>query len=265
VKVAVFTGNQPRHLSLIRDIASIADDVYAVQECSTVFPGKVDDFFRKSQTMQDYFSRVIAAEKEVFGEVDFLPSNAHQLVLREGDLNMVPLSSLSKTLECDLAIVFGASYIKSPLIDELLKIGAVNIHMGVSPFYRGSSCNFWALYDGNAHLVGATIHMLTTGLDSGGMLYHALPARIAVDPFLLGMLAVRAAHTSLLETIRDGCLFSLAPVQQDKSLEIRYTRNAAFTDAVAEEYLKRNLGPSDVESMMAKRQSVSFCRPWVAA
>ena len=54
--------------------------------------------------------------------------------------------------------------------------------MGVSPYYRGNDCNFWALYDDNPHLVGATIHMLTKGLDSGPMLYHAM-SNIKSNPF----------------------------------------------------------------------------------
>ena len=44
--------------------------------------------------------------------------------------------------------------------------------MGISPYYRGTDCNFWALYDGNPHLVGATIHYLSEGLDSGDIAYH---------------------------------------------------------------------------------------------
>jgi len=146
-----------------------------------------------------------------------------------------------------------------------MKKRAVNIHMGVSPFYRGSSCNFWALFDGNAHLVGATIHMLTKGLDSGGMLYHALPAPAAVDPFLLGMLSVRSAHLSLIETIKNGSLFSYEPIEQDKAKQMRYTRNSDFNDAVAEEYLGRKIGPEDVRSMMARRADVAFCRVQIAS
>ena len=46
--------------------------------------------------------------------------------------------------------------------------------MGISPYYRGTDCNFWAMYDNNPHLVGSTIHLLTKGLDSGPILYHAL-------------------------------------------------------------------------------------------
>lgn len=260
MKIAVFTGNQPRHLSLIRNMASIATEVYAVQESNTVFPGKVADFYQKSPVMQDYFSRVIAAEKEVFGEIDFLPANVHQLALKAGDLNMLSLDCLRETLRCDIVVVFGASYIKSPLIEELIKLRAVNIHMGISPYYRGSSCNFWALYDGNAHLVGATIHMLTKGLDSGGILYHALPEPKAVDPFLLGMQAVRAAHSSLVRTIESNRLFSFEPIEQDKTQQIRYTRNSDFTDSVAAEYLARGINDVDVGKMMAKRNEARFFR-----
>ena len=77
-------------------------------------------------------------------------------------------------LKSDLYIFFGSSYIKGPLVNFLIKKKAINIHMGISPYYRGADCNFWAMYDGNSHLVGATIHMLSKGLDSGAILYHAM-------------------------------------------------------------------------------------------
>ena len=47
--------------------------------------------------------------------------------------------------------------------------------MGVSPYYRGTSCNFWAIYDDNPSYVGSTIHLLSKGLDSGDILFHCIP------------------------------------------------------------------------------------------
>lgn len=44
MKITVFTSNQPRHLSLVEKLASIADTVFVIQECNTAFPGKVADF-----------------------------------------------------------------------------------------------------------------------------------------------------------------------------------------------------------------------------
>ena len=129
----------------------------------------------KSETMQNYFKKVIEAEEKIF-ENDFsLGSNVKTLSARMGDLNFFKKNDLEFALNSDIYIVFGASYIKGWLIDFLLKKNAINIHMGISPYYRGSSCNFWATYHKNYHLVGATIHLLSEGLDSGKILYHVIP------------------------------------------------------------------------------------------
>jgi hypothetical protein len=133
--------------------------------------------------------------------------------------------------------------------------------MGVSPYYRGSSCNFWALYDGNPDLVGATIHMLSRGLDSGKMLFHALPEPTVCDPFLLGMRAVRAAHNALAEEIAAGTLMNHPPEAQDKVLEIRYTRNSDFTDEVARDYLSRGVDAAKIGELLAARPHRDLLRP----
>jgi hypothetical protein len=261
MKVTIFTGNQPRHIALISKIASVSDHVFAIQECNTVFPGAVADFYRKSETMQEYFSHVIVAEGAVFGDIGFSPPNVQTLSLKDGDLNGVDKKILDPALESDLYIVFGASYIKGPLIEFLVERRAVNIHMGVSPYYRGSSCNFWALYDGNPSLVGATIHLLSRGLDSGNMLFHALPKPQACDPFLLGMRAVQAAHVALMDAIVSGAVLDCPPVAQDKTREIRYTRNKDFTDEVAREYLDRKLDAARIGDLLSASPAREFLRP----
>ena len=167
--------------------------------------------------MQAYFSRVIAAEKEVFGSVRFRPVQCANMSLKAGDLNALDIGLLAPALKSDVYVVFGASYIKGPLVEFLVTHRAINIHMGVSPYYRGTSCNFWAVFDGNPDLVGATIHLLSRGLDSGNMLFHALPQPVPCDPFLLGMRAGRTAHTSLVEEIAAGTILSHLPVAQDRS------------------------------------------------
>lgn len=283
MQITLFTSNQPRHNALIEALAGVADRVYAVQECNTVFPGRVADFFRKSEVMQRYFERVIAAEGMVFGRPRFLDScggemrqpgsaaphfssraaagQIQQLPIRMGDLNLLELDALGPALDSDIFIVFGASFIRGDLCRLLIEQNAVNIHMGVSPHYRGSSCNFWALYDRRPDLVGATIHRLSAGLDSGPMLLHAFPATEAVDGFLLGMKAVQAAHEALVAAIADGSLGEITPVPQDKSLQARYTRNADFTDAVAAEYLERCETPTEIRERLRKRDDSTFLRP----
>jgi hypothetical protein len=261
MKITVFTSNQPRHIALIESLAQIADTVYAIQECNTIFPGQVEDFFRKSPVMQDYFSRVIQAESEVFGSPRLLPKNVRSMSIKMGDLNRVPMKSLNEALTADRFVVFGASYIKGPLCDALVERGTLNIHMGVSPYYRGSSTNFWAMYDNRPDLVGATIHLLSRGLDSGPMLFHALPRAEAVDPFVHGMRAVQASHISLTNYLQRHERFE--PVIQDASQELRYTRNRNFTDEVAAEYLARLPEPQQMAEAIAQREMDLFLRPRV--
>ncbi|HZZ44322.1 MAG TPA: formyltransferase family protein [Tepidisphaeraceae bacterium] len=264
MKITVFTSNQPRHLSLIDRLAGIADEVYAVQECNTVFPGQVSDFFRKSEVMQRYFSRVLDAEQQVFGPIHFPPSNVRQLPIKMGDLNLLPLDSFGRALESDIFIIFGATFIKGPLCQHLVSRRAINIHMGVSPFYRGSSTNFWAMYDNRPQYVGATIHLLTAGLDSGPILYHAFPPPIPTDPFIYGMQAVQSAHESLAEKLVTQELLELEPIPQDKSLELRYTRNADFTDTAAADYLNRLPSPTELFSSLQRSDRTQFYRTTIS-
>jgi hypothetical protein len=239
VRITLFTSNQPRHQHLARQLAGVADELWLVQECNTVFPGLVPDFFKGSEIMQKYFSHVIAAEAEVFGSINFLGPNVRSMAIKMGDLNRLPLAIFAEALAADVIIVFGASFIRAPLVDELVKRRAINIHMGISPAYRGSSCNFWAMYDQRPELVGATIHLLTAGLDSGPMLFHAFPDSAPVSPFVYGMKSVKAAHAGLIHHLKVGDLGTLTPLAQDKAHEIRYTRNRDFTDEIAADYLAK--------------------------
>ena len=95
MKITVFTSNQPRHFSLIKSLAEFATEVFAVQECLTLFPGSVADFYQKSDVMQNYFKKVIEAEREIFGDVSFLPENVRALPLRSGDLNFLSIDILT--------------------------------------------------------------------------------------------------------------------------------------------------------------------------
>ena len=261
MRVTVFTSSQPRHIALIERLASVSETVYACMEVTTLFPGQVEDFYEKSEVMRSYFSRVMDAERAEFGNPRFVPANVQVLPMKMGDLTRVDPAWLGPALESDEIVVFGASYIRRPLVDTLVKLQALNIHMGTSPYYRGSSCNFWALYDGRPEYVGATIHLLTRGLDSGPMLCHALPTiddGEELDGFALGMRAVRVALDSVTELVQHGRWRGLTPISQDKSLEMRYTRSQDFTDRVAAEYLSRAPAPEAVRDAVSRRDNGGF-------
>ena len=78
---------------------------------------------------------------------------------------------------------------------------------------------FWALYDDNPHLTGTTIHLLTKGLDSGPILYHAM-SNLKTSPFEYSMSTIKSAFHSIAERIKDGSIFLIKPLIQDKVKKI---------------------------------------------
>jgi hypothetical protein len=251
--VTVFTSNQPRHLAIINALAKVFCNVNVIIETVTFCPGEVKDYYDKSPVMKEYFKNVRLVEKEIFGGISPLTGkNIKSLVIKYNDLNLLSEEDLHFIKESDTFIVFGSSFIKGWLVNFLVERKAINVHLGVSPYYRGSSCNFWSLYDKNFHLTGATIHLLTKGLDSGSIIFHALPTE-TTDAFKLGMLSVAAAIEGLIFHLEKDNLGKLIPVEQDKLEEVRYSRDADFTDLVAQDFLNNMPSPDEISQCIAKR------------
>jgi hypothetical protein len=106
MKITVFTSNQPRHRALVAALASLADSCHAVVECKTVHHGKVPGFYKQSETIQTYFSRVQDAETRIFGDVGFL-NGVNVLPLQRGDLSMLSPEQLGAAMDADFFVVFG--------------------------------------------------------------------------------------------------------------------------------------------------------------
>ena len=242
MKVTLFTSNNHRHNYLINLLSNICDELWVVQECKTLFPGKNANRYSKSKIIESYFNYVKEAENKIFRKeyVNKNSKNIKILPILFGEINNLSLSYLDNFLKSDIYVVFGSSYIKGSLIDFLISQKAINIHAGVSPYYRGTDCNFWALYDDNPHLVGTTIHLLSKGLDSGPMLYHAM-SNLKSNPFEYTMSTVKSAFHSIAERIKDGSIFTIKPIFQDKIKEVRYSKKSEFSEEVVKEYFEKKI------------------------
>ena len=233
--VTVFTRDSARHIALVNKLATITSAVHAVIESSPPLVNAPP----KSPVMTEYFSRVQRAEDHIFGSGITLDSRVNTQLIATGQLNQLTPQQLQAALETDYVVVFGSSYIKGWLADALIAKNAVNLHMGISPQYRGSACNFWALFDNNPQFVGATIHRLAKSLDTGSVIQHVRPKFTGQNLFHFSMQAVATGHDALAALILNNKLQTVIPEPQDQKLEIRYSKNADFTDEVAASFLKR--------------------------
>ena len=84
-------------------------------------------------------------------------------------LNNDATSALLKHYQPDLLFVFGTRILK-PHVFNSSRRGAINLHTGITPEYRGAKSEFWALYREDLEMVGFTIHYIDEGIDTGSVL-----------------------------------------------------------------------------------------------
>lgn len=71
-----------------------------------------------------------------------------------------------RALAPDLIVLAQTEIVGRELL-AIPKIGALNSHPGILPHYRGIDCAKWAVYNGELDRVGATVHWVDAGVDTG--------------------------------------------------------------------------------------------------
>jgi methionyl-tRNA formyltransferase len=242
MKITLFTSNNLRHVYLINSLLKISKKLNVIIESKTIFPSLNIGQYSQTKIMQDYFKKVNHAQNKLFKNNIILSNNKKLdiIPLSMEDLNLCTKNKIKSFLNSDLYLVFGSSYIKHFLVDYLIKNKTINIHMGLSPYYRGTDCNFWALYDKKPQYVGATIHLLSKGIDSGPILYHAL-SKPEKNTFFYAMKSVKSAILSLEEKIKDRSLLKIKPQIANRDFEIRYSKKIEFDENVVTEFNKKKI------------------------
>lgn len=87
-------------------------------------------------------------------------------------VNSGDCQKLLHSLQPDIVIVNGTRIIGKKTLQST---GAtfINMHVGITPWYRGSHGGYWALYNNDVENFGTTIHFVDTGVDTGGVLKQA--------------------------------------------------------------------------------------------
>ena len=243
MKVTIFTSNSIRHNYLCNYVSRFCTELNIVQEIDTFLIGKnYNQYNRISKTFSNYFEKVRLAEKKIFSEnyLNFKPNKQtiNILNLKMGDLNLIKKDQIKKFLKSDIYIVFGCSFIKGFLANYLIKKKAINIHMGIAPYYKGADCNFWAMYENNVNCVGATIHFLNKKLDSGDILYHA-NADFHKNPFIYTMASVKSAIHSLRHVLKNkNYLKKYKTTTQStyKNIITKYTKKSDFSEKIIKKF-----------------------------
>ena len=156
--------------------------------------------------------------------------------------------------DVDLLIVCGAPILRKRIFD-LPKIATINVHFGLSSAYRGQHTIFWPLLEQQFDKVGATVHLIDDGIDTGQVLIEYCPDISPADhEFSLDLKIGNGVVDPILEMLEElekSGSQSLAGKPQSNTAKHIYARDRGFWNSMRLE-LKRMLGRNWISELPAR-------------
>jgi methionyl-tRNA formyltransferase len=90
-------------------------------------------------------------------------------ILRVNSVNDDACLQLLQQLQPDIIVVNGTRIISKKILQTTAAV-FVNMHVGITPYYRGSHGGYWALYNKDVENFGTTIHLIDAGIDTGAVI-----------------------------------------------------------------------------------------------
>ncbi len=252
-RVLLLTSTFLRHMFFVQHLANNLEVTGVWQEEKSFKP----EIYAKSEddekVIADHFFARDESEEKYFGAYNNLnlQDDVIHRKLSAGSINSQEELDIMKEYKPDIILVFGTGILKDEIID-LCPGNIINLHLGLSPYYRGSGTNFWPLVNGEPEYVGATIHYLDKGIDSGAMICHVRPyIEIGDGPHDLGNKTIQKAVEVLPSVVSAHYSGNIKPVKQEGDGKL-YLRKHFNADSVRKLY--ENFESGMIEQYLADKE-----------
>ena len=248
MKIVVLTSNSLRHKFLANTLSSYCDDALIISECKPQ-TSSFDD--SKNYTkIENHFLLRDNTEKSFFPNDNYFIPKTLPILYKE--VNSPYVYKVIKNFKPDILIIFGSSIIKEPLISLLPTGHIINLHLGISPYYRGSGTNFWPFVNNELEYLGSTILHLDAGIDTGDIICHVRPKiELNDNVHTLGCKIIKSSVESLIKIIK--LLDEGKKLNRVKQWDVkdRYYKTKDFDETALSKYknnLKNNMIKNYLES-----------------
>ena len=190
MNVVLIADDGPANAWLIREIEQaheiqliIRPDWSVAQSARTPVaraPGKALPFRYVTRAIRRaYFERrdratTAALTRALFGSGSIPRPLATVRSVPSWDINGPATEALLRDAAPDLVVVSGAPLLRSNIYDTP-RLGSVNLHFGISPAYRGMHTLLVPWQRRDYEHLGATLHRIDDGVDTGPVLFRAYP------------------------------------------------------------------------------------------
>lgn len=104
------------------------------------------------------------------------------ITTRVPSVNDESCKALLQQLQPDIVVVNGTRIISRGIL-QCTNARFINMHVGITPAYRGSHGGYWAVYNNDKENFGTTIHFVDTGVDTGKIITQVFVAPAKEDNF----------------------------------------------------------------------------------
>lgn len=125
-------------------------------------------------------SRINEIQKQFGLENSEIPSKK---LINVDSVNCDDCLKVLKQIEPDLIIVNGTRIISKNILNNVQAL-FINIHVGITPEYRGVHGAYWALVNNDAQNCGVTVHKVDEGIDTGDLIKQSTIKITSKDNFV---------------------------------------------------------------------------------
>lgn len=119
------------------------------------------------------------------------------------NVNDIHAIQFISNIDADLILISGTRILSSSFIKKM-SLPVINLHVGITPKYRGVHGGYWALVNGDLDCFGSTIHFVDEGIDTGMVVKYVYTTPSIKDNFsTYPLLQQKSAIFELIEIINN--------------------------------------------------------------
>lgn len=184
MRLILFSGDHPRHLFVNKEVLKYFDEtLIIVMRREEVVPNPPEYLTKHDRELfQRHFENRFKVESSTYGNLSAVDvyRNNHTIYIDPSDLNTGEIAKSVIDFRADFCFIFGVDLILDPVIDELPK-DKINLHLGLSPWYKGAATLYWPFYHLKPQFCGVTFHQITKQPDAGEIIHQCTPKLEAGD------------------------------------------------------------------------------------
>lgn len=234
VKIIIFTSNAIRHKYVANALTAYAEEALVISE---VKPHDAPPKTEVLPLIDEHFQLRYETEAKFFAGNDYFAST-NTLPIVHKEVNLPYVCDVVRKFNPDMAFAFGSWIIKEPLLSLIPEKKFINLHLGMSPYYRGTATNFWPFVNKELEYVGSTILHINAGIDTGDIITHVQPRFESGDTVhTIGCKVIQESVKMLLRVmtaVREGK--KLPQIPQWKVEHEHFYKGADFNEGVLRQY-----------------------------